>query len=95
MNRDATKRALIDVISGGLTCRTFVETVTDYLEGTLSWSDWVRFQMHLGVCVGCRRYLRQMKQTVRTLGRLPHESVPIAVRSELMERFRTWKDRRP
>ena len=95
MNRDATKRALADALAGGMTCRAFVETVTEYLQGTLSWSDWVRVQMHLGVCVGCRRYLRQMKQTVRTLGNLPHEPVPIAVCNALIERFRTWKDRRP
>src|SRR5687767_9488027 len=95
MHRDATKRELVDAFSDGMTCRTFVETVTEYLEGTLSWSDWFRVQMHLNVCLGCRRYLSQMKQTVRTLGHLPHEPVPIAVRNELIERFRTWKDRRP
>lgn len=95
MNRETIKRGLADALSDGMTCRTFVETVTEYLEGTPSWSDWVRFQMHLSVCLGCRRYLSQMKQTVRTLGHLPHEPVSIAVRNELVERFRTWKHRRP
>ncbi|MDQ6733107.1 MAG: zf-HC2 domain-containing protein [Nitrospirota bacterium] len=92
MNRDAIKRSLADSFSGGMTCQAFVEAVTEYLEDTLSWSDWVRFQMHLGVCVGCRRYLSQMKQTVQTLGHLPHEPVPLTVLNELIARFRTWKN---
>jgi predicted anti-sigma-YlaC factor YlaD len=91
MHGDDLKRSLADAFNGGITCRVLVETVTDYLEGTLSWSDWVRFQMHLGICLGCRRYLRQMKQTVRALGHLPYEPVPVAIRDDLIARFRTWK----
>ena len=93
MNREATKRVLADALSGGMTCKTFVETVTDYLEGTLPLSQWLRFQSHLGLCLGCRRHLGHMKQTVRALEHLPQEPVPVAIRDELLKRFRTWKER--
>jgi len=91
MNRDIIKRYLADVVGGGLACREFVEIVTGYLEGSLSFPNKMRFHMHWGICLGCRRYLRHMKQTIRTLGRLPTESMAASVRIELIQRFRTWK----
>jgi len=66
------------------------ELVTDYLEGTLSWKDRFRFQLHLGTCRHCRKYLRQMKVAAGTLGRLPPVEVPPATMDALMERFRNW-----
>jgi hypothetical protein len=95
MTSHAVKRYFADTLSGAQNCRNFVDIVTDYLEGTLTMSDWLRSRSHLWLCVGCRRYLRQMRQTLRMLGHLRHEPVPIAVRNELIERFRTWKDGRP
>ncbi len=94
MTRDDLKNQVIDYLSGKLTCKEVTEALTDYLEGELSVGQWVRFQMHLGLCLGCRRYLRQMKLTIRTLGVLPAEPIPPAVRDELMRRFRTWKNQR-
>lgn len=91
MTRDELKNHVIDYLAGKLTCKEIAEAVTDYLEGSLSVPDWVRFQMHLGMCLGCRRYLRQMRVTIRTLGTLPAEPVPPAVRDELIRRFRSWK----
>ena len=74
-----------------LTCRELAELVTDYLEGRLSLADRLRFQFHLGTCVNCRAYLKQMKGTVRALGALPEEALPAAVRDEMWSRFRSWK----
>lgn len=74
-----------------MTCRELTELVTDYLENKLSFRDRVRFQLHLGLCAGCRRYLRQMRQTVRALGALPVEPIPPEIRDALLERFRSWK----
>jgi predicted anti-sigma-YlaC factor YlaD len=93
MTRDDLKNRTIDYLAGKLTCKEVTEAITDYLEGNLSFVEWVRFQMHLGLCFGCRRYLRQMKLTIRTLGALPAEPLPPAVRDELIQRFRTWKIR--
>ncbi len=93
MTRDDLKNQIIDYLAGKLTCNEVTEAITDYLEGTLSFVEWVRFQMHLGLCFGCRRYLRQMKLTIRTLDALPAEPIPPSVRDELIQRFRTWKSR--
>jgi predicted anti-sigma-YlaC factor YlaD len=74
-----------------LTCRELTELVTDYLERRLSFGQRLRFEMHIGMCSHCRAYLRQMKQTVQTLGKLPEESVPPEALNQLLQRFRDWK----
>lgn len=74
-----------------LTCRELTEIITDYLEGRLSLVERLRFEMHLGMCSHCRAYLRQMKQTIRTLGALREEDVPEDVSQRLLARFRDWK----
>jgi predicted anti-sigma-YlaC factor YlaD len=51
-----------------LTCRELTELITDYLEDRRSFGQRLRFEMHLGLCGDCRAYLRQMKQTIATLG---------------------------
>ena len=80
-----------------LTCRELTPTITDYLEGRMPLMRRLKFQFHLGICVGCRAYLRQVRATVRVLGRLPDEPMPTDVAAELLHRFRNWKagDRRP
>jgi predicted anti-sigma-YlaC factor YlaD len=90
--KEATfKQVVTDYMAGKLTCKQITEVVTDYLEGTLSFWDRLRFHMHLGMCFSCRRYLRQMKYTIHTLGQLPSEPIPPNVRDELLSRFRNWK----
>ncbi len=74
-----------------LSCKELTELVTDYLEERLSFTQRARFQLHIGMCQNCRRYLRQMRLTIRTLGKLPEELVPADVREELMKQFRNWK----
>lgn len=74
-----------------LNCKQLTELVTDYLEHKMSLGDRLRFQMHLGMCRHCRAYLRQMKLTIETLGHLPAEPMPDDVRSELLQRFKSWK----
>ena len=75
-----------------LTCQDLVEIVSDYLEGALPDADRERFDAHLETCEGCRRYLDQMRTTIRVVGRLPEESVdPDAMRA-LRAAFRGWHD---
>ena len=74
-----------------LTCAQITELVTDYVERKMSLGDRVRFWMHISMCKHCRAYLRQMRQTVDVLGKLPPEPIPDDVRSELRDRFRTWR----
>ena len=74
-----------------LSCQDITEIVTDYVEGRMSFGTRVKFHFHLGMCTHCRRYLRQMRQTIQMSASLPREPAPQAVRDELMRRFRDWK----
>ncbi|TFG65661.1 MAG: anti-sigma factor [Nitrospirales bacterium] len=85
------KQQLMGYMAGNFSCKDIAELITDYLEGSFSLSQRLRFQMHLGLCLACRNYLRQMKYTVATLHQLPSEPVPPHVKEELLKHFRTWK----
>lgn len=74
-----------------LTCQQVVERVADYLEGRLSLGQRVRFRLRLGFWRDCRADLRQMRRTVRALGRLPEDAFPPAVRERLLRRLRTLR----
>ena len=77
-----------------LTCKEITELVTAYAEGRLGLLDRLRFQLHLGMCRHCRRYVRQLEATARALGRLPEPEIPPELRDELLRRFDGWKARR-
>ena len=54
-----------------LSCRQFVEVVTDYLDSSLD--DDVRRDTleHLSTCPQCRLYLSQIQTVIRLLRKLP------------------------
>ncbi len=85
------KGQVMHLMAGNISCQELVDLITEYLEGSLTFSERIRFQVHLGFCSGCRNYLNQMKATIRTLGQFPLEPMPTEVRDELLKRFRTWK----
>ncbi len=85
------KEQLMGYMAGNFTCKEVAALITDYLDGSFSLSQRLRFQMHMGLCMACRNYLSQMKYTVATLGKLPTEPVPPEVKEALMNRFRAWK----
>ncbi len=70
-----------------LRCDQLTERVTDHLEGQISLADRVEVYVHLHRCGDCRKYLGQIKETVRLLGQL---AVPpsIADVGGLLARFR-------
>jgi predicted anti-sigma-YlaC factor YlaD len=74
-----------------LTCRELVEIVSDYLEGALPEEDRERFDAHLQECEGCRRYLDQMRTTIRVVGTLTEDVLDSNARDELLLVFREWK----
>jgi anti-sigma factor RsiW len=74
-------------------CRELVELITDYLEDRLSPVDRRRFEAHLATCDACRTYMEQFRQTIRTLGRLPEESLSSEARNALLAAFRDWSRR--
>ncbi|MFZ5871843.1 MAG: anti-sigma factor family protein [Actinomycetota bacterium] len=69
-------------------CNVLVELVTEYLEGTLDERSRASVDAHLALCDGCDEYLVQMRTTIRTLGRLPPESVSDRAMTELLTVFR-------
>ena len=77
-----------------MSCKELVELVTDYLEGVLPSEDRARFEEHLGQCPGCEVYLEQMRQTIRTLGKLNEDSITSPARETLLQTFRNWKQTR-
>ncbi len=85
------KQQLMGYMAGNFRCKEIAELITDYLEGSLTLSQRLRFQMHIGLCLACRNYLRQMKYTVATLRQLPSEPVPPEIKEALMKRFQSWK----
>ena len=74
-----------------LNCRGLVEVVTDYLEGELTPAESLVIDRHLDTCEGCRRYLRQMRITIATVGRFREDDVPAEMRQRLMVAFREMK----
>jgi predicted anti-sigma-YlaC factor YlaD len=81
----------VDNPTAEMTCQELVTLVTDYLEGALPSSDARRFDEHLAGCVGCCRYLEQMRRTISTLGQLREDDVAPEARACLLAVFRTWK----
>jgi anti-sigma factor RsiW len=77
-----------------MSCRQLAELVTDYLDGHLSLADQMRFQLHLGLCVHCRAYLKQFKATTGALRETQPEPPPPEVEAELLRRFQGWKQRK-
>jgi anti-sigma factor RsiW len=70
-----------------VTCREFVEFMTDYLSGELGADVLSLFERHLSLCPACHEYLAQYQQTVQA-GRLafehPDEVVPAEVPEDLV-----------
>ena len=50
-----------------LTCREFVELVTELIEDQLDAALRLAAEVHVGGCVGCETYLEQIRQTVAAL----------------------------
>jgi predicted anti-sigma-YlaC factor YlaD len=73
-----------------VTCQELVEIVSDYLEGVLPDADRERFDAHLEGCEGCRRYLDQMRTTIRIVGTLTEEDLDPGAKDQLLQLFREW-----
>jgi anti-sigma factor RsiW len=73
-----------------LECRVLVEIVSDYLDGALPEEDRERFDAHLEVCEGCRRYLDQMRTTIRVVGTLSEDVLDPGAKDQLLQLFRDW-----
>ena len=75
-------------------CRELVELVSDYLEGALTASDRVRLESHIARCGNCAAYVRQMRETITLMGRLPTQTLSVETEAQLRVAFREWRARR-
>ena len=57
-----------------VTCRQFVELVTEYFEGALEPRTLSQVEEHLAMCDWCDTYLEQMQATIASLRELDEES---------------------
>lgn len=73
-----------------MSCKEFVELVTDYFDGVMSNEDVRRFEHHIKDCFWCGRYLEQMRVTVTTVGRIDEESISPDAKDALLHAFRDW-----
>ena len=71
-----------------ITCKEFVELVTQHLDGVLADADRTRFECHGERCPGCRAYLQQFRLTVDALSTAPMEAVEPANLDELVRAFK-------
>ncbi len=74
-----------------LSCREFVEIVTEYLEGGLTPAERVRFEEHLDGCDGCVNYLDQIRTSISLTGRVTTDDLTDETKVELLAAFRDWK----
>jgi len=84
-----------DVDFDGPTCREFVELVTQYLEDRLDAESRVRFEQHVAECPGCARYLDQIREATRVLGRTTLDTISPQARGQLLDAFHSWRSGRP
>ena len=81
-----------------LTCKEFVEVITEYLDGTLPPTEVARVDGHLAGCAGCRAYLSQMRQTIMVAGSLgdrPGAPVADETKRRLLDAFRARRTTPP
>jgi anti-sigma factor (TIGR02949 family) len=79
-------------VNNEFSCQEMIEVVTNYLDDALPPDDQQRFERHLSYCAGCSTYVDQMRETIRQTSMVPREeSLPPALREEIVAQFRTWK----
>jgi anti-sigma factor RsiW len=70
-----------------MSCQELVELATSYLDGALSTTDRRAFEQHLALCVGCDRYLDQLRRTVGLLGAVPGDALSERAMERLLHAF--------
>jgi hypothetical protein len=77
-----------------MSCKEFVELVTDYFEAGLSEEDTRRFEQHIEDCFWCGHYLEQMRMTIETVGQIDEDSISPDAKDALLHAFRNWNAER-
>ena len=71
-----------------IACVGVTDVVSDYLDGTLDSRRIVTVELHAVFCPGCRVFIRQMRDTVQRLRRLPDVPIDAAERDFDVAAFR-------
>jgi hypothetical protein len=66
----------VDERSLAMKCRDMAEIATGYMEGDLPPRRRFAARLHLWLCGNCRRYIAQLRQTVRLLAAGPPPAPP-------------------
>ena len=74
-----------------VTCREFVEVLTDYLDGVLTAEERAEIERHIVICRGCTNYVEQFRSTIDLLGRIAAEEPDDANASAALAIFRDWR----
>jgi anti-sigma factor RsiW len=82
----------VPILNRDLVCRQAVALVTDYLDGALPRRQRRRFEAHLRQCPNCSRYLAQIRLTIDTVGRVEPEELDPAVKDELIDLYRRFRE---
>ena len=77
---------------GMMTCQKLTELVTDFEEGTLSFTDRLQVRMHLMMCPHCRAYVDQLRLTTSLLSQLPPEPLDPDLKQGLIDAYRDWRE---
>jgi anti-sigma factor RsiW len=84
--------ALVHNQADDLACVDAVEIMTEYLEGALPIAEARRLERHLETCSGCTDYLDQLRTIAGSLSGLTEDSLPAAMRDDLIAAFRSVRD---
>ncbi len=78
-----------------VTCREFVEVLTDYLEDAIDAAERAEIERHIVICRGCSNYVEQFRSTIDLLGRIAADEPDDAQASAALAIFRDWQGGRP
>lgn len=70
-----------------LTCKQLVEKASEYVDGDLT--RWQRFKLsaHIFMCVHCKRYILQLKQTITMVSKLPDKELDKDIEHDLCKKY--------
>jgi hypothetical protein len=76
-----------------VTCREFVELVTEYLDDALPERRVELVEQHIVMCDWCKTYLEQFEATVEAMPAAARDEAPSAEGERaLLAAFREWRD---
>jgi predicted anti-sigma-YlaC factor YlaD len=85
----------LDLPADEVTCRQFVELVTDYFEGALDSRTMSQVEEHLVMCDWCVTYVEQMQATIASLRGLDAEQRPPEPPESVLAVLRARKEAEP